>query len=557
MSTKRTGITSLVSAVLAAACSKAPPELMPPAATLPSAQPPAPQSSASPAPGALPTSAPAMPAPSPSYLRAPHFLFEQTPLAEFPDGPITNVKVSPDRTQVLFTFIHDLFPGGVVFGAPNSEYHAYLAPVGGASQRVEALDAAVGGQWLADGQALVYVQRLFKEFPGEWIDFDLPRTETLGYRLMRQPVAGGEALVLAEYGPEAAPVIFPNPKTNQVAVHMGGRAVGALWLVDAGGAAPVKLHDGAVYELLTWSPDGHRLGFVAKDPSGALPTEVRMVELLTPLRRAERAGPYTLLAWTADSTRLQLVDVRQRPLEPAPPQLHISTIPFAGGKVEERQADLNQPETGKAYQSLHVSACSPDGSRLVGTASLGGQSGETVVVDLGNLGTTVLGDRVELRGWFDDEHVMYKADRAPGVYTARVPRNLAPGIIPAVAIPRAVSTFVGLTLPARAKVGHPVPITLTFLAESACETPTAVYPFVDDYVRYVYLDGVITRRTDMGECPPATSYPNFTAYFTPKSVGTYRFPVEIDGRHARGAAAAMVRGLGGPEKVNFELQVTE
>ncbi len=525
---------TFILALVAAGCGGPSPPV-PPASLVTPTPGPTPSAVPSSVTGSTPSPAPTgslaapSPSPSPSYQSAPHLLYEQTPLAAFPAGRLRQVVVSPDRRQVAFSLAEE----------PN---RVYLAPVGGAPGSARALESEVKGvfQWQGDGQTLVYVERLFKAFPGEFIDLGVPKTETLGYRVVRLPLAGGPPVVLAAYPPGTeAPVILANPRTDQVVHTTGGRTAGPLWLV--GGSAPdaIKLYDGVAHTNLTWSPDGARLAYEARDPRGELPTEVRMIDVTNSQSRAVRAEG-TVLTWAATSDQLHVVRVENPSANPGPARLRVSTLSFWNDEVVERQAELRHPETGMYYNSLYPVWPSPDGARILGVATAGQVQGDTVVISLERLDVTILGAPVPLRGWLDDERIIYGELRghAPGIMTARVPRDVAAGLLPVAAMPRPVGTFVDLVAPREGKVGQPVPVTLSFLVDNACETPTAAYASLLDPIRMVTFSGLIARRTNVGTCPADRRFPTLTTTFTPRSVGAYRLKIRVSPRFAQGAAAA-------------------
>lgn len=379
----------------------------------------------------------------PEYNPPPRFLNEKEPVSFLPPDA-TYVKFSPDRTQLAHSY------------GRKGLRAIYVTPIGGQPRLVSELTGDVREfHWQGDGTALVYVERLYKEFPGQFVDWNIPKTETLGYRILRLPLAGGGATVLAEVSENLDPnpgtttypkplVVVANPKNDQV-VYMASNMVGTtgpLWLVGGGMPSPVKLDEGENYSDLSWSPDGSKLAYSASWSGEAGPTEeVRVMDIssrkvqvadTTPAedlrKRAEISNDVTLnpfLVWLADSGKLNILRLEGDTFRN--PRMRLKTYSFEQDESATDEIDLTDPKTGVYEYSSFIP--SPDGTQLLcfrGRIETGGgihKVSQTVVVSLTHHSVTVLGEPVGLAGWLDNERVLYSegTGKISGLYTARVP----------------------------------------------------------------------------------------------------------------------------------------
>jgi hypothetical protein len=130
-------------------------------------------------------------------------------------------------------------------------------------------EARVSGlAWSGDGQTVLYLEHAVREIPGKQLDFGLPLTESLGYRLMAVPAAGGAPRVLVE-SPQALQVVPAPPGAFAAYVVAGAsfREPMTLHVTDLATGSDEVVGPISLVHQLAWSDDGTRLAYLDGEPA--------------------------------------------------------------------------------------------------------------------------------------------------------------------------------------------------------------------------------------------------------------------------------------------------
>ena len=172
---------------------------------------------------------------------------------------LRHFALSPDRRKVAFMEDVTTSPIGRLRVATLGGDSTQVADVG---QGIEHLE------WNARGDALYFGLKEERVIPGEFSDWDIPRTEVQAHRIMRVDVGGGEPRVVVEAKERLA---FTLPDRADVLVYQRETAVNGsaeLVALDLASGASSKLVEGGVVTGFDVAPDGAAVAYGMVDLQG-------------------------------------------------------------------------------------------------------------------------------------------------------------------------------------------------------------------------------------------------------------------------------------------------
>jgi hypothetical protein len=259
-------------------------------------------------------------------------------------GPV----VSPRRDAItgvmgwIGVVRRDSAHGTVVYSDTAGRHH----------ELVNARDRVSGLEWSGDGQTVVYVEHAVRQIPGKQLDFGLPATESLGFRLMAVPAAGGVPRVLVESqqalrvvpappGAFAAYLIEGASFREPMTMHVTDLATGGDEVVG-----PINLA-----HQLAWSEDGTRLAYLDGEP-GATVGKLTVFDRRTRERMTLTEFPTRQFRWQGKAIAYWL--------DRSPHVMGIDALDGAKPQQVTVDAAISAQESARGYYLT-----SPDGDKLL------------------------------------------------------------------------------------------------------------------------------------------------------------------------------------------------
>lgn len=297
---------------------------------------------------------------------------------------IRHFALSPDRRRVAYS--------------EDGKYprEIYVATLGGEARKVGVIRPDVlNPQWTADGSALLYVDILDREVPGQYDDWDVPSREILSHKLMRLPADGGAPEELlsfeGEIGFQAA------TKTNEVFFSVREKDNGGMWStihrLDLGTRQQEEALKAEAIGSFRVSPDGNKVVVNEIERAEGYRTVWKVFDLATKEATLISPSPAGPMKWAADSETLLAFSPKT-----TGGTLTIQQFSATGAALEPRVITLaGQTELG----TLHFVLRSPDDRHLLANA------GRTnVVINLETGALRLLNSFGYFHCWLDERTLM-------------------------------------------------------------------------------------------------------------------------------------------------------